>query len=317
MASAADSKGIATGNHSFPSHHILYKFSLFGRRKARSSFGSARTRSFLGSARTEHIVSKQLVWRHNEATGLTRDSFNRCDMMAKDPEIQTALHVRGHGLPGLNFLPENYALPAVLFYGVSCPPFVVHPTGASSTSTRSLPELFASTQFGVYAPYLAGSTPHHAHPAHHPHGDPAGHPPPPPHGHAAAVGAAAAVSPHVCPEPLHPHALDTRLHAPHGNASRSASPTHPHDAVGLDAASGPTHAPATGGLAAPPTRQHVLHRFPPLSVPTCLYPYLAITLFTVYDVVALEAATAARDMSFTAQILQMFVRAHLMKHLNR
>lgn len=132
-------------------------------------------------------------------------------------------------------------------HGVSGPPFVVHPTGASSTSTRSLPELFASTQFGVYAPYLAGSTPHHAHPAHHPHGDPAGHPPPP-HGHAAAVGAAAAVSPHVCPEPLHPHALETRLHAPHGNASRSASPTHPHDVVGLAAASGPTHAPATGGV---------------------------------------------------------------------
>eukprot|EP01033_Poteriospumella_lacustris_P009692 gene9692-6935_t len=77
---------------------------------------------------------------------LTRNSFNRCDMMAKvleaagqpneydtstfrgydrivkaggpfdaffqDPEIQTALHVRGHGLPGLNFLPENYALVA-------------------------------------------------------------------------------------------------------------------------------------------------------------------------------------------------------------
>jgi hypothetical protein len=34
------------------------------------------------------------------------------DAFFQDPEIQTALHVRGHGLPGLNFLPENYALVA-------------------------------------------------------------------------------------------------------------------------------------------------------------------------------------------------------------
>eukprot|EP01033_Poteriospumella_lacustris_P006036 gene6037-4332_t len=142
-------------------------------------------------------------------------------------------------------------------HGVSGPPFVVHPTGASSTSTRSLPDLFASAQFGVYAPYLAGSTPHLAHPPHHPHGDhgdhgdhcaatAAGHQPS--HGHAASGGAAAAVTPHVCPEPLHPHALESRLHAPHGDASRSASPTHHHDAVSLVAASGPTHAPSQGGV---------------------------------------------------------------------
>jgi hypothetical protein len=74
---------------------------------------------------------------------LTRNSFNKCDMMAKvleaagqpneydtstfigydkiikaggpfdtffqDPDIQRALHVRGYNLPGINFIPENYA----------------------------------------------------------------------------------------------------------------------------------------------------------------------------------------------------------------
>ncbi len=32
------------------------------------------------------------------------------DSFFQDPEIQRALHVRGNNLPGLNFLPENYAI---------------------------------------------------------------------------------------------------------------------------------------------------------------------------------------------------------------
>lgn len=79
-----------------------------------------------------------------EGKPLTRISFNKCNMMGKvleaagqpneydtstflaydriikaggpfdtffsDPDIQRALHVRGYGLPGVNFMPENYDL---------------------------------------------------------------------------------------------------------------------------------------------------------------------------------------------------------------